>query len=156
MPSRHLVPLRIPKYPLSLEEAKQATDGYVVLDGDYGGICYLVCPANIVMCDERTLRLLANALEDAIFLSDTQGANVRYERLVFHERLGGFAMGEESGIALNTLWLPRWLSEAGLKEKIQQILAGEVGKLDLSRSEQATVIVLHHDYQAQKFEEETN
>ena len=147
--------MRIPKYPLSLEEAKQATDGYVLLEGDYGGICYLVCPANLVVCDERTLRLLANDLEDAIFPSDTQGANVRYERLVADERLSGFAMGEETGIALNTLWLPRWLSEAELRGRIQQILAGEVGRLDLSRSDQATVKVLHHDYQAQKFEEET-
>jgi len=147
--------LRIPKYPLSLEEAKQATDGYVIMEGDYGGVCHLVCPARLVMCDERTLRLLVVDLEDAIFPNDTKGAGIRYERLSLDEKISDYAMGEESGIALNTLWLPRWLSEAGLRGRIQRILAGELGSLDLSRSEQATVKVLHNDYKAQKFEEET-
>jgi hypothetical protein len=147
--------LRIPKYPLSLEEAKQAPDGYVILEGEYGGICYLLCPANLVVCDERTLRLLADDLEEAIFPSDSQGAGVRFERLALEEGLGGFAMGEESGIALSTLWIPKWLSEAQLSIRIQQILAGKLSSLDLSSSEKAMVKVLHHDYQAQKFEEET-
>ena len=147
--------MSIPKYPLSLQEAKQAADGYIIMEGDYGGVCHLVCPASLVLCDEGTLRLLAHDLEDAIFPGDTTGASVRYARLSVGEKISDYAMGEESGIALTTLWLPKWLSEAGLDRRIEQILTGEVAGLDLSRSEKATVKVLHHDYQAEKFEELT-
>ena len=55
------------------------------MERDYGGVCHLVCPANLVMCDERTLRLLAHDLEDAIFPGDATGAGVRYERLSIDE-----------------------------------------------------------------------
>ena len=145
----------IPKYPLSLQEAKQAHDGYVIMEGDYGGVCHLVCPASLVMCDERTLQLLAHDLEEAIFPGDTQGASVRYERLTLDEELTGFAMGEDSGIALRTLWLPKWLTEAGLDGRIRQIIARERRSLDLSRSQQATIKVLHNGYQEEKFAELT-
>lgn len=126
-----------------------------MIEGEFGGICYLVCPAHLVMCDERTLRLLAHDLEEAIFPDSTEGASVRYERLAFDEELGGFAMGEDSGIALRTLWVPKWLSQARLTRRIQQILVGELRSLDLFPSEQAMVRVLHDEYHAQKFEEET-
>jgi len=147
--------LPIPKYPVSLEEAKQAPDGYVIIEGELGGICYLVCPPDLVACDERALRLLAHDLEDAVFSGDTEGASVRYERLALEEVLSGFALGEESGIALRTLWLPKWLSEAQLGRRIQQILAGEFRSLDLSQSEQAMVKVLHNEYHTRKFAELT-
>ena len=64
-------------------------------------------------------------------------------------------MGEESGIALTTLWLPKWLSEAGLGGKIQLIVAGELARLNLSLSEQSLVKVLHDEYFTEKFEELT-
>jgi hypothetical protein len=144
-----------PYYLTSLEEAKQSSDGYVVIEGDSGGICYLVCPANQVSCDENTLRSLAHDLEEAIYPRDPSGATLRYQRLTLGQELGGYALGEDHGIALRTLWLPAWLTEAGLSKKIQQVIAGENEKLDLSVSEQIEVEVLHKEYHAQKFEEET-
>jgi hypothetical protein len=106
------------------------------------------------MCDERSLRSLVHDLEEAT-LPGGEGEAVRYERLALDEELSGYALGEESGIALDTLWLPKWLSEAGLDRKIRQILAGESRSLDLSPSEKAMVKVLHNEYHAKKFEEDT-
>jgi hypothetical protein len=124
------------------------------LDGEFGGICYVVCPASLVMCDERPLWSLVHDLEEAT-LPGSEGEAVRYRLLALDEVLSGYALGEERGIALKTLWLPRWLYEAGLDRKIQQILAGESRSLDLSPSEKAMVKVLHNEYHAKKFEENT-
>ncbi len=66
---------------VSLDAAKSVPDGYVVLDGEFGGVCYLVYPARLTKCKEESLRLLAHDLEDAIFDGDTSGAGVHFERL---------------------------------------------------------------------------
>jgi hypothetical protein len=105
------------------------------------------------VCDERTLLLLAHELEEAIFPSSTEGASVRYTRLALDEELSGFALGEESAIALNTLWVPKWLSEGGLDSRIRRILAGKLASLNLSLSEQVAVKTLHS---TQKFRELTS
>jgi hypothetical protein len=146
--------LWLPRRLASLEEARRAPDGYVVVDGEFGGICYLVCPASMVRCNEESLRLLANDLEGAIFPGDTSGAMVQYPRLAPDEELSDYAMGEEPGIALRTLWLPKWLSDAGLTGRIQQVLAGQLQRLGLSRHEQSEVKVLHAEYHTRKFEED--
>ena len=141
---------------LSLEEARRATDGYVILDGEFGGICYIICPAKLVMCDEKTLRSLVHDLEDAIFPGFTQGAKAWYARLGLNEEPGGYALGEESGIALDIPWLPSWLSETGLDRRIKQVLAGELRSLGLSASEQAMVKVRQKEHHVRKFAELTN
>jgi hypothetical protein len=141
-------------YVLNLEEARQNPDNYVIIDGDNGAICYLVYPANSVKCDEGTLRLLAHDLEETIYPGDTSGAGVRYRRVTLDEKVDSFAVGEDVGLALRKLWLPKWLSETGLDKRIQQILDGERKRLDLSLSEQTTVHLLHKEYHARKFEED--
>jgi hypothetical protein len=141
--------------PLSFEEARDNLDGYVVVDGEFGGICYLVCPINLVRCSEESLRALAHDLEDAIFSGDTSGVGVHYKRLALDEELSDYAVGEAPGIALRTLWLPKWLSDPGLGERIQHVLAGQLQRLELSPDERTEVKVLHAEYHAQKFEEDT-
>jgi hypothetical protein len=141
-------------YVLNLEEARLNPDNYIIIEGDYGGICYVVYPADSVKCDEGTLGLLAHDLEEAVYPGDTSGAKVRYKHATPNEEVDSFAVGEDAGLALRKLWLPEWLSETGLDKRIQQILDGERGRLDLSPSEQTTVHVLHKEYHARKFEED--
>jgi hypothetical protein len=129
----------VPKYPLSLEEAKQATDGYVVITGDYGGVCYLVCPARLVQCGERELLFLAHDI-DGIFGGSTEGASVGYVRLSIGERATSLG-----GVASSTLWLPRWISHAGLEGKINQVLAGKLNALNLSPSDYEDVRVSNRE-----------
>jgi hypothetical protein len=141
-------------YVLDLEEARLNPDNYVIIDGDDGAICYLVCPADSVKCDEGTLRLLAHDLEEAVYPGDTSGAGVRYRHVTLNEEVDSFSVGEDVGLALRKLWLPTWLSETGLDKRIQQILDGERKRLDLSLSEQTTLQLLHKEYHARKFEED--
>jgi hypothetical protein len=146
--------LRAMGYFLSLDEARLNPDNYVIIEGDDGAICYLVYPAKSVKCDEGTLRMLAHDLEGAVYPGDTSGAKVRYKHVTPNEEVDSFAVGEDAGLALQKLWLPKWLSESGLDKRIQQILDGEHGRLDLSLSEQTTVQLLHKEYHARKFEED--
>ena len=143
-----------PNRPLNLDEARLNPDGYLIVDGEWGGICYLVYPARLVECDEKTLQLLAHDLEEAIFAGGSEGAKVWYERLTLNEELSGYAMGEDSGIALKTLWLPKWSIEARLSEAIHQILDRKRERLNLTLSQQAKVAVLHTEYHARKFEKD--
>jgi hypothetical protein len=108
----------------------------------------------LVPCSEESLRLLARDSEDAIFPRDTSGASVHYERLALDEELRGYAIGEAPGIALKTPWLPKWLSDVGLSGRIQQILGGQLSRLDLSLAEKIEIKILHAEYHAQKFEED--
>ena len=123
----------VPKYPLSLEEAKQAGDGYVVLTGGYGASCYVVSPARLVRCDERRLFFLAHDI-DEIFGSSTEGATVGYVRLSIGEKATWLGP-----LATDTLWLPRWIINAGLEGRIRQVLAGELDQLNVSHSDLATI-----------------
>jgi hypothetical protein len=63
----------------SLVEAKQFSDGVVVMEGDYGGQIYLVARAQAVHCDEAALRALLTELDGAAW-DDPDGARVYFER----------------------------------------------------------------------------
>lgn len=70
------------------------------------------------------------------------------------KKMDSFSVGEDAGIALGNLWIPEWLSEALVGERIRQILEGAREKLDLSLSEGTTIQVLHKEYHARKLEED--
>ena len=54
----------LPYYPLrSLDEAKACADGVVILEGDWGGQIYVVCPARMVACEAATLQQLLEDLD---------------------------------------------------------------------------------------------
>ena len=146
--------MRLPNNLLSLQDAKKYPDCYAIVDGEFGGICYLACPANLVECDERALKLLAHDLDVAVLSDDGAGAAVRYRQLALNEQLSGYAIGEEAGVALGRPWFPQWLLETGLDVKVRLILAGRAERLNLSSQEQDLVRVLHTEYQREKFEEE--
>ncbi len=146
--------LRARGYLRGLEDTRLYPDSYVIIDGDNGAICYAMCPASSVKCDETILGLLARDLEEAIFPGDSSGARVSYKRVTRDHRVDSFAVGEDTGIATEKLWLPKWLSEAGFGKKVQQILEGELERLNLTLSEQTTLQLVHKEYQSKKFEED--
>ncbi len=141
------------KSSISLETARGLPDGYVVLDGDYGGICFLVCPASMVKCNEETLSQLAVALEDLVFPGNTSGATVHIDRFDRGEEVKDYSVGEENGVALNTLWLPSWLLDSGLGERIQRVLDGQLQKLDLSETEKTQIKELRRQSHNRRLEE---
>lgn len=94
----------------SLAEAREASDGVVILEGDYGGQIYLVASAARVACDEAALaRLLADLDAIAWPGSEPEASSVRYERLAAGERVpGGMGGGRvEEGVWIHAELAPQ-------------------------------------------------
>ena len=108
----------------SLDEAKGAA-AVVVMEGDYGGSIYLTCPAQIVECDETTLRQLALDIDERDW-NDPDGLGLFYERVEVGE---GVAGGRGGGTVTDGIWLHPDLETKGLREAIQAVLSGRQARL---------------------------
>ena len=105
----------------SLDEAKSFQDGAVVLEGEYGGIIYLSCPARLVVGDEVDLRRLLADI-DSCFADEIQGARVVFRRLAIGSVVAG---GGGGGLVIDGLWLHKDVRDLGLESRIRRTLLGE-------------------------------
>ena len=103
----------------SLSDAKGATDGVVILEGDDGGQNYAVVRAANVKCTEETLQLLLRDL-DAQEWNDPSMAHIVYERRSIGEGVGG---GMGGGAVREGLWVHDRLRH--LKDRIESVLSCE-------------------------------
>ena len=103
----------------SLSDAKSATDGVVILEGDDGGQIYAVVRARDVKCTEETLQLLLHDL-DAREWNDPTMAHIFYERRGIGE---GVAGGMGGGTVQEGLWVHDRLRH--LRDRIALVLSGE-------------------------------
>jgi len=113
----------IPYSPLqSLEEAKLLSDGVVILEGDYGGQIYIVCPASLVECSSETLDHLLRDLDHISWPgNDLNSARVFYERLP----LGAPVFGGMGGaIVEEGVWIHQTLINSGLGVAIREVIEG--------------------------------
>ena len=103
----------------SLDEAKLAPDGVVILEGDDGGQIYAVARAPAVRCSEETLQRLLRDL-DAREWNDPSMAHLVYERRPVGSPVAG---GMSGGTVLAELWVHQRLSH--LESSIAAVLRGE-------------------------------
>jgi hypothetical protein len=103
----------------SLAAAQSVEDGVVVMEGDYGGQIYLVCPACLVSCDESVLEQLLADL-DAHEWNDSEGARVFYERRAVG---AGVAGGMGGGTVVEGVWLHDELRKLGLEPAVLDVIA---------------------------------
>ncbi|MEK3715806.1 hypothetical protein [Paenibacillus sp. FSL R7-0333] len=91
------------KFIENYEQAKLTGDAVVVMQGDWGGQIYLVCPMNLVRCDKQTLHLLLDDLDQIAWqCNEGEGKGIYYER----KNVGdGIAGGMGGGIVSDTLWV---------------------------------------------------
>ena len=111
----------------SLDEAKAASDGVAILQGDDGGQIYVVSPASKVACSANTLRDLLVDL-DAI----AWPGNPADMRRVFYERLplgAGVAGGMGGGHVGIEPWIHEEFVRAGLQANILDVLAGRRSRI---------------------------
>jgi hypothetical protein len=85
----------------SLEAARAAPEGVVVLEGDYGGQIYMVVPARLVRCRDEDLQALLLMLDSHAW-KDPAGARVYYERRPLGAGVGG---GMGGGRVMDGVWL---------------------------------------------------
>jgi len=126
--SRFWIPER---HVMTLGEAKALADGCVVMEGDYGGQCYLTAPMRIVACQENELGQLLQDL-DEIFWQDVEGRHLYYEQHRSGDRIDS---GMGGGLILDDTWIHKQLIEFGLETKIREVLSGKLSSLGLSDGE---------------------
>lgn len=102
----------------NLETAKNNIDSFLIMEGDYGGQIYLVCPVNIIACSEITLNKLLFEI-DSLNWDDEDGAALYYEKQDISQISGG--MG--GGIALNDLWVHERIID--YKDIILNVICGK-------------------------------
>ncbi len=118
----------LPYYPLrSLEEAKGCPDGVVVLEGDWGGQIYVVCPARMVACEEATLNRLLEDLDRLAWdCNDGAGARVYFERA---STGSGVAGGMGGGRVTGDIWVHSEFQSLNLADDIRKVIRGEQRRL---------------------------
>jgi hypothetical protein len=104
----------------SLEEARGVDDAYLVMEGDWGGQIYLVCPVSLVNCDEKALDQLLSELDEIAWdCNEGEGAGMYYERRKPGE---GVAGGMGGGVATGDLWIHPGLVSKGLENRIRNVI----------------------------------
>jgi len=122
IPERHV---------MTFEEAKALDDGYGVMEGDFGGQCYLTAPMRIVGCQERELRQLLQDLDEIVW-QDVEGQHLYYER---HSPGDMIDSGMGGGMILADVWIHKQLIEFGLDTRVREVLSGKLSGLGLSEEE---------------------
>jgi hypothetical protein len=112
----------------SLEEAQNYPDGVVVLEGDWGGFIYLVCPASLVKCSVATLTKLLEDLSKLVWGHTDGGTQIYYER----QPLGTFiAGGSGGGRVTEGVWVHPRFARYNLQSTIEDILSGQRESLEM-------------------------
>lgn len=112
----------LPYQPLgSLAEARETSDGVVILEGDYGGQIYVVAPAERVDCNEGALHLLLRDLDEIAWPgSEDDASSVRFEKLARGSKVPG---GMGGGRVEDDVWIHPELTRHA--DAIREVLAGK-------------------------------
>jgi hypothetical protein len=109
----------------SLDEAKSHKDGIVMLEGDWGGIIYLTCPASLVRCSEEALHQLLLDLDGKV-MDEPDGAQVFYERLEAGESI---MAGSGGAVVTDGIWVHERLKKSRLEDAISEVIRGRRGQV---------------------------
>jgi hypothetical protein len=103
----------------SLEEARGAEDGIVVMQGDDGGSIYLTCPVHLVRCNEAALGRLLLDLDRYIW-NDPDSAAMFFEQAPVGS---GIAGGTGGSSVIAGVWLHPKLEQKQLRPAVEAVLA---------------------------------
>lgn len=104
----------------SLDEARSHEGFIVVMEGDYGGQIYVVCPVRLVACSEAALKMLLTDLDQMVW-DDPNGTALCFEARPRAEVVSG---GMGGGLVREGVWLHRDLVKVGVEEDVRSVLAG--------------------------------
>lgn len=111
----------------SFDEAKKASNGGVVLEGDWGGQIYLTCPLKYVKCDEQTLKKLLREIDTFEWdCNEGDGTHMTYVRVNPGDNVGG---GMGGGAVENGLWIHPDIAD-DKKELIRKVINGELTSIN--------------------------
>lgn len=105
----------------TLAQAREQSNGIVVLEGDHGGHIFVVARASAVHCDEYHLRELLRVLDDALWPTNFPGPRISFAVKVVGSRISG---GLGGGIVTNGLWCHPRVEAEGLYSLVNDVLGG--------------------------------
>ena len=106
--------------------AREQPGSIVIFEGDDGGTIYLTIPVPEVACGEPALRQLLLDI-DTMCWSDHSMARTVYEIVAVGETVAG---GMGGGQVVGGLWLHPQVEALGMREEIQQVLKGQLERID--------------------------
>ena len=114
----------------TLQEARSDPDAVVILEGDWGGMIYVVAPLNLVRCDEDRLRQLLVDL-DVVAWGPPDGQEEGGRDLLYeHQPVGSGIPGGMGGAAsTGELWVHQELVRLGIQDSIARVLSGELDRI---------------------------
>ena len=111
----------------SLVDAQNYTDGFVELNGDYGAIWYVACPARLVRCSITILKTLLIDLDALVFASPAS-THLRFGRWVICDSI-------LAGGSPDDLLLHPFLEPLDLEQDVRSVLRGDAPRLPHSAEE---------------------
>ncbi len=109
----------------SLDEARALSSYVVVMEGDYGGQIYAVCPVDHIKCDEATLRQLLLDIDDTQW-GDPEGSQMCYEQASPVSRIAG---GMGGGKVIDSVWCHKNLHEIHMVQAVSDVIEGRTNRL---------------------------
>lgn len=111
----------------SFELAKVTENAYVIMEGDWGGQIYLICPMKLIQCSEFTLTNLLDDLDNTAWeCNEGEGKGIYYEIRIPGEIVGG---GMGGGEVTDQLWLHKEFTDLGLFKAIEKVITGKTEKI---------------------------
>lgn len=104
-----------------------ASNVVAMLEGDFGGQTYVVCPVHRIRCDETTLRQLITDLNAIEWPGNPPENKLSFFRADLGTNVGG---GMGGGFYTEDIWVHARLRQKGLEPRIRAVLAGERARLD--------------------------
>ena len=112
----------------TLQEARQAEDGAVILTGDYGGTVFLTAPARLVRCSEEALGVLVSDLDAVTWMSgDPTIATVTYECRPVGSGVSG---GDGGGMVIEDVWVHPDRLPAQVGTQAKEVVQGQRQRID--------------------------
>ncbi len=114
--------------PTNFEKAKRASNGTVIMEGDWGGQIYLSCPMKHVNCSRETLQQLLKYLNNIAWdCNEGDGTLLRFQRQSPGDEIWG---GMGGGKVVDGLWIHEEFEAQGLRSKIDKVLSGKRTKIE--------------------------
>jgi hypothetical protein len=105
------------------EEARNTKGSVVILEGDWGGQIYLVCPMELIKCECEILELLLNDLDSIAWkCNDGEGKGIYYEVRSVGEGISG---GMGGGNVESALWIHDEFKGKDIEDEIRKVIFGE-------------------------------
>ncbi len=111
----------------SLDLARSDPEGLVILEGDEGGMVYLVFPATEVVCSEEVLGTLLRDIDELAWPgNDPSMAHMVFERRSRPETVAG---GMGGGVVRSSGWVHPKLGAMGIEPEIRSVVGGSRTRL---------------------------